>query len=161
MLCASCLSASRAKVKARYVLLEQAITRGTLTITEVSEAGSVPYLQAVNKGPWPVLIFDGEELVGAKQNRIANATILVGVGKTVLPVSCVEAGPLESPQPSLRLGRVHQPLRLAPGKRASGARAHESPCPQSRSRTGLGEDERGASASTCPGLYVRPRSGLE
>jgi hypothetical protein len=83
---------SRAKVKARYVLLEQAITRGTLTITEVSEAGSVPYLQAVNKGPWPVLIFDGEELVGAKQNRIANATILVGVGETVLPVSCVEQG---------------------------------------------------------------------
>lgn len=65
---------------------------GTLTITEVSDAGSVPYLQAVNKGPWPVLIFDGEELVGAKQNRIANATILVGVGKTVLPVSCVEQG---------------------------------------------------------------------
>jgi hypothetical protein len=46
----------------------------------------------VNKGPWPVLIFDGEELVGAKQNRIANATILVDVGKTVLPVSCVEQG---------------------------------------------------------------------
>ncbi|MBN1322342.1 MAG: hypothetical protein JXA87_16045 [Thermoleophilia bacterium] len=80
------------KVKARYVLLEQAIERGTLTITEVSEGGSVPFLHAVNKGPWPVLIFDGEELIGAKQNRIANATILVGVGKTVLPVSCVEQG---------------------------------------------------------------------
>ncbi len=83
---------SDAKVGARYVLLEQAISRGTLTITEVSEAGSVPYLQAVNQGPWPVLIFDGEELVGAKQNRIANATILVSVGKSVLPVSCVEEG---------------------------------------------------------------------
>jgi hypothetical protein len=83
---------STAEVKARYVLLGQAISRGTLTITEVSEAGSVPYLQAVNKGPWPVLIFDGEELVGAKQNRITNATILVGVGKTILPVSCVEQG---------------------------------------------------------------------
>ena len=83
---------STAKVAARYVLLEQAISRGTLTITEVSDAGSVPYLQAVNQGPWPVLIFDGEELVGAKQNRIANATILVSVGKSVLPVSCVEQG---------------------------------------------------------------------
>jgi hypothetical protein len=80
------------ETKARYILLDQAISRGTLTITEVSDAGSVPYLQAVNKGPWPVLIFDGEELVGAKQNRITNATILVGVGKTVLPVSCVEQG---------------------------------------------------------------------
>ena len=83
---------SDVKVGARYVLLEQAISRGTLAITEVSEAGSVPYLQAVNQGPWPVLIFDGEELVGAKQNRIANATILVGVGKSMLPVSCVEQG---------------------------------------------------------------------
>jgi len=79
-------------VKARYVLLDEAIGRGRLMVTEVNEQGSVPYLQAVNKGPWPVLIFDGEELVGAKQNRITNATILVAVGKTVLPVSCVEQG---------------------------------------------------------------------
>ena len=77
---------------ARYVLLPQAIARGRLTITEVSEGGSVPYLRAVNKGPRPVLIFDGEELVGAKQNRIVNATILVAVGESILPVSCVERG---------------------------------------------------------------------
>ncbi len=83
---------STERVTARYVLLDQALSRGTLTITEVSDAGAVPYLQAVNKGPWPVLIFDGEELVGAKQNRITNTTILVGVGKTVLPVSCMESG---------------------------------------------------------------------
>ena len=74
----------------------------------MSEAGSVPYLQAVNKGPWPVLIFDGEELVGAKQNRITNATILVGVGKTVLPVSLRGAGAVEQPQPGLRVRRVGQ-----------------------------------------------------
>ena len=83
---------AKTEVKARYVLLEKAIERGRLTITEVDDAGSVPYLVARNRGPWPVLVFDGEELVGAKQNRIANATILVGVGKTVLPVSCVEQG---------------------------------------------------------------------
>jgi hypothetical protein len=83
---------TKAEMKARYVLLDIAIGRGRFAITEVDDAGSVPYLMASNKGPWPVLIFDGEELVGAKQNRIANATILVGVGKTVLPVSCVEQG---------------------------------------------------------------------
>ncbi len=83
---------STLRTESKYVLLQQAIARGTMTITEVSDAGSVPHLLAVNKGPWPVLIFDGEELVGAKQNRIANATVLVGAGKTVLPVSCVEAG---------------------------------------------------------------------
>lgn len=83
---------SDVRVKARYVLLEQALSRGTMSITEVSDGGSVPYLRAVNKGPWPVLIFDGEELVGAKQNRIANATILVAAGESILPVSCVEQG---------------------------------------------------------------------
>lgn len=83
---------AKTEVKARYVLLHQALERGRLSITEVDEAGSVPYLVARNRGPWPVLIFDGEELVGAKQNRIANATILVSVGKAVLPVSCVEQG---------------------------------------------------------------------
>jgi hypothetical protein len=77
---------------ARYVLLPKAIARGRLAITEVSQGGSVPYLRAVNEGPWPVLIFDGEELLGAKQNRIVNATILVGVGESILPVSCVEHG---------------------------------------------------------------------
>ena len=39
-----------------------------------------------------MLIFDGEELIGAKQNRIVNTTLLIGVGESVLPVSCVEHG---------------------------------------------------------------------
>ncbi|MBN1629389.1 MAG: hypothetical protein JW990_06490 [Thermoleophilia bacterium] len=83
---------SATECHAKYVLLGEALARGALTITEIDETGSVPYLTAANEGPWPVLIFDGEELVGAKQNRISNATVLVGVGKSVLPVSCVEQG---------------------------------------------------------------------
>jgi hypothetical protein len=40
-----------------------------------------------------VLIVDGEELVGAKQNRIVNLSILVPAQSTLtIPVSCVEAG---------------------------------------------------------------------
>ena len=106
---------STAHVSARYVLLGQAISRGTLAITEVSDAGSVPYLQAVNQGPWPVLVFDGEELVGAKQNRIANTTILVGVGKTILPVSCVEEGRWTPRTPAFGSGDYasHPELRRA------------------------------------------------
>jgi hypothetical protein len=47
----------------------------------------------VNKGDAAVLLLDGEELRGAKQNRILNTTILVGPkSSTKVPVSCVEHG---------------------------------------------------------------------
>ena len=36
--------------------------------------GSVPDFEAVNKSPEMILILDGEELVGAKQNRIVNTS---------------------------------------------------------------------------------------
>jgi len=40
-----------------------------------------------------ILILDGEELVGEKQNRIVNTTILIPADSTlVIPVSCVEQG---------------------------------------------------------------------
>ena len=76
-----------------YLTLDQALAKGFVRVTEVSEAGSVPTLLVKNAGPQPVLILDGEELVGAKQNRIVNLTILVPAATTLtIPVSCVEAG---------------------------------------------------------------------
>lgn len=76
-----------------YQTLREALAAGTLRVTEVSEGGSVPQLSAVNDSDKPVLILDGEELVGAKQNRIANVTILVPAQRAIpIPVSCVEAG---------------------------------------------------------------------
>ena len=39
-------------------------------ITEVSEGGSVPELRVANLEDLPLLLLDGEQLVGAKQNRI-------------------------------------------------------------------------------------------
>jgi hypothetical protein len=76
-----------------YLLLDEALERGCARVTEVSEQGSVPELRFVNDCDRPVLLLDGEELVGAKQNRILNLSILVPAHKTVVvPVSCVEAG---------------------------------------------------------------------
>lgn len=76
-----------------YRLLDDALNLGSARVTEVSEAGSVPQLRFENRGDLPVLLLDGEELVGAKQNRILNLTILAPAHKTiVIPVSCVEAG---------------------------------------------------------------------
>jgi len=36
----------------------------------VSEAGSVSFLKVANRADRPLLLLDGEELIGAKQNRI-------------------------------------------------------------------------------------------
>lgn len=76
-----------------YITLREAFERGVLTVTEVSEGGSVPDLMVTNKGEAAVLLLDGEEVRGAKQNRVLNTTILVGPRSTVkVPVSCVEHG---------------------------------------------------------------------
>jgi ARG/rhodanese/phosphatase superfamily protein len=76
-----------------YLTLDEALARGSIEITEVSEAGHVPELKVLVKGPVPVLLLDGEELVGAKQNRVLNLTILAPAHRaTTIPVSCVESG---------------------------------------------------------------------
>ena len=76
-----------------YLTLDEALAAGLASVTEVSEAGSVPELLVKNLAKMPVLILDGEELVGAKQSRIVNLTILVAAEQALhIPVSCVEAG---------------------------------------------------------------------
>ena len=76
-----------------YILLSDALERGLATVTEVSEAGQVPNLALRNDGDRPILALDGEELKGAKQNRILNLSLLVPARTTtVVPVSCVEQG---------------------------------------------------------------------
>jgi hypothetical protein len=78
---------------AEYYTLDEALDQDWIRVTEVSEQGSVPDLMVANKAPRPVLLTDGEELVGAKQNRVINLTILVPAEQsTRIPVSCVEAG---------------------------------------------------------------------
>jgi len=76
-----------------YLTLEEAIGAGLITITEVDEGGSVPQLMVVSIADKPVLLLDGEELQGAKQNRVLNTTVLLAPrSKTVVPVSCTEQG---------------------------------------------------------------------
>lgn len=75
------------------VPLAHALARGEVTIDEIHASGAVPHVRISPRGPQPVLVLFGEELVGARQNRVANATFLVPPGDDlVLDVSCVEAG---------------------------------------------------------------------
>ena len=78
---------------AEYLLLDEALEANLIAITEVDESGTVPELKVENRSEKNLLILDGEELVGAKQNRIVNVTILIAAHTTLtIPVSCVEQG---------------------------------------------------------------------
>lgn len=76
-----------------YLLLDEALAEGIAQVTETSTSGSVPELKFENRSDQPILIVDGEALIGAKQNRIVNISILVPAQSiTPIPVSCVERG---------------------------------------------------------------------
>ena len=76
-----------------YFILDEALEVGCAKVSEVSAGGSVPELKFVNESDRPVFLLDGEELIGAKQNRILNLTILAPANSSlVIPVSCVEQG---------------------------------------------------------------------
>lgn len=76
-----------------YITLREALSEKLLTVTEVDDAGLVPELNVVNGGDISVLLLGGEELFGAKQNRVLNTSVLVPPGsETVIPVSCTEQG---------------------------------------------------------------------
>jgi hypothetical protein len=81
-----------AEPRLEYLGLDEAMARG-LAVTEVNEGGSVANLAVSNLLDANVLLFEGEELVGAKQNRILDRTLLVpATSRTSVPVSCVERG---------------------------------------------------------------------
>jgi len=82
-----------AQERVDYLLSDKALTEGVVTVEEVNEAGSVPDLIVSNQADSLVLFLEGEELRGAKQNRVLNTSVLVAArSKTTIPVSCVERG---------------------------------------------------------------------
>ena len=76
-----------------YITLKEALEKNQLTVKEVSHGGSVPELKVINNAEIHILLLDGEELVGAKQDRVLNTTILLKKkSETIIPVSCTEHG---------------------------------------------------------------------
>ena len=76
-----------------YVTFADAQKDGSAEITEVEGGGAVSTLAVKTISQVPVLMIDGEILVGLKQNRVLNTTIMVPAKTTLeVPVACVEAG---------------------------------------------------------------------
>jgi len=105
-----------------YLTLNEAIAAGSLRIGEVSAGGRVPELLVTNTGKQPVLILDGEELIGAKQNRTTNVTILVAADSELrIPVTCVEAGRWGYSRPDFA---ASEQLHFAEGRRSKLRQVH-------------------------------------
>lgn len=120
-----------AGIQPDYLTLDEALAMGAAKVTEVSGAGSVPDLRFENQGDLAVLLVDGEELVGAKQNRILNLSVLAPARTAItIPVSCVEAGRWSHVSPEFRseertyyaAGRARKAAQVTESLRESGSR---------------------------------------
>ena len=92
-----------------YLLLEEALATGKLRVTERGQA-SVPELHLINETEQMVFMMDGEALVGAKQNRTLNTSILAAAKSSfAIPVSCVEQGRWAYAGREMRHGSITYP----------------------------------------------------
>jgi hypothetical protein len=107
-----------------YLLSDEAIRAGSVTVEEVSEAGSVPNLLVTNQGDSRVLFLEGEELRGAKQNRVLNTSVLIAAhSKTPIPVSCVEQGRWRYRSRQFESGGTHASSKMRHKLKASVSRS--------------------------------------
>src|SRR5262249_15075154 len=69
-----------------------ALAAGLVDVRE-KDGGTVQELLVTSHAGRPVILFEGEILLGAKQNRMVAHTVVIAPGTTVVvPVGCVERG---------------------------------------------------------------------
>lgn len=138
-----------------YRLADEALADGTAVVEEVSDGGSVPNLAVTSTAGCPVLFLEGEELRGAKQNRVLNTSVLVPAGvKTVIPVSCVEQGrwrytsPTFAPSGATASFKLRSVLKASSSRSARAGRGHTSDQSSVWAEVGRQMTAHGASSAT-------------
>ena len=105
------------------LLAPEAIADGLLDVRE-KDGGTVQELIATNRAPRPVILFEGEILLGAKQNRMVAHTVVIAPGATnVIPVGCVERGRWRWTAPGFRASDCVAEAALRRSAKASVAAA--------------------------------------
>ena len=103
-----------------YNTLPEVLGGELVRISELDGGASVPELTISNDSADYILLLDGEELVGAKQNRVMNTTIMVRpMSKMTIPVSCTEQGRWSYRSHNFEDSGVVMPLRSRYNKKRS------------------------------------------
>src|SRR5229473_728365 len=72
-----------------YRTLDEALLDKVLDIAEINEGGQVPTLRVANRSERMVFLMAGELLVGCKQDRVLNTSMMIpSKSKMAMPVSC-------------------------------------------------------------------------
>lgn len=104
--------------------------QGGVTVGELETGASVNDLVIENPTEHRVLLFEGEEVLGAQQNRTFDTSVLVEVGaKLQVPVSCMEAGRWD--------GRRHSES-MEPAPQTASPRVRRSKAEQARGHVAAG-----------------------
>ncbi len=75
-----------------YLTGPEAFAAGLIEVSEL-DPPEVPFLAVTNLADVPILLVEGEMLIGGDQNRTMNVTVLCPPRSMIdVPVSCVEAG---------------------------------------------------------------------
>jgi hypothetical protein len=76
-----------------YLTLDEALEAKCIEVAELSQNGQVPQIKIINRSDRMVFLMAGEQVVGCKQNRVLNASMMVPAHREMpLPVTCVEGG---------------------------------------------------------------------
>jgi hypothetical protein len=94
-----------------HLLFGPASEQGAVSVGELPQP-SVQLVAAVNAAMLPVLLVEGEAIVGGQQDRVVVATTLLPpMGEAQVPVACVEARRWHGTPQHLPFGRVSPTLR--------------------------------------------------
>jgi hypothetical protein len=141
----------------RYVSFAEAVQRGA-AVKELGGGASVNDLMVRNPLDVAVLLYEGEEVLGAQQNRTFDVSVLVAAASELqVPVSCVEAGRWDG-------GRHDE--AFAPAPQTANPRLRQMKNTQARGRVAAGLEARAIQgevwrevAETASRHGVNPRTG--
>ena len=120
---------------AEYVAFADGVARGLL-VKELEDGASVNDLVVLNPTDANVLLYEGEEVLGAQQNRTFDVSVLVAAGRSLrVPVSCVEHGRWDG-------ARHGEAFRPAPQAAYPSLRAMKNRAAHARVATGHGRARR-------------------